>query len=160
MKGSMQIFHVDSHQFRESLQELLRELWFSQCSSREMPFREWNFAFPESLSEFRELLREYPGTLRELQEWPSHSESVFPAIWVVLRLLHKLKGPTRKPRHASTFSTHSDRQAVPEFHSGGCGCLGEGRLGVPGHIWESGLKNVWDNARRSQTSFFQTSAAF
>ena len=27
-----------------------------------------------------------------------------------------LEGPTRKPRHASAFSTHSDTQAVPEFH--------------------------------------------
>ena len=33
-----------------------------------LPFREWNFAF-------RELLREYPGTLRELREWPFHSET-------------------------------------------------------------------------------------
>ena len=48
-----------------------------------MPFREWNFAFRESLSEFRELLRECPGTLRELREWPSHSESIFPEIGVI-----------------------------------------------------------------------------
>ena len=75
----MKIFHVGSHQFRESLRELLRELWFSYCSSRGMPFREWNF-------EFRELLREYPGTLRELREWPVHSERVFPEIGVVPRL--------------------------------------------------------------------------
>ena len=27
-----------------------------------------------------------------------------------------LEGPTRKPRHASAFSTHSDTQAVPTFH--------------------------------------------
>ena len=46
-----------------------------------------NFAFRESVSEFRELLREYPGTLRELREWPVHSESVFPEIGVVPRLL-------------------------------------------------------------------------
>ena len=43
-------------------------------------FREWNF-------QFRELLREYPGTLRELREWPFHSESVFPEIGVVSTLL-------------------------------------------------------------------------
>ena len=79
--------HVGSHQLRESLRELLRELWFSYCSSHEMPFRERNFAFRESVSEFRELLRECPGTLRELREWPSHSESVFPEIGVVPRLL-------------------------------------------------------------------------
>ena len=52
-----------------------------------MPFREWNFAFRESASQFRELLREYPGTLRELREWPFHSESGFLAIGVVPRLL-------------------------------------------------------------------------
>ena len=27
-----------------------------------------------------------------------------------------LEGPTRKPRHASVFSTRSDTQAVPAFH--------------------------------------------
>ena len=27
-----------------------------------------------------------------------------------------LAGPTRKPRHASVFSTHSDTQPVPAFH--------------------------------------------
>ena len=47
------------------------------CSSREMQFREWNFALRESLSEIRELLREYPGALREIREWPFHPESVF-----------------------------------------------------------------------------------
>ena len=36
MQGQMEIFHVGSHQLRESLRELLRELWFSYCSSREM----------------------------------------------------------------------------------------------------------------------------
>ena len=29
---------------------------------------------------------------------------------------YTLEGPTRKPRHASVFSTHSDTQAVPAFH--------------------------------------------
>ena len=81
--GQMKIFHVGSHQFRESLRELLREFWFSYCSSRGMPFREWNFVFREWNFEFRELLREYPGTLRELREWPFHSKSVFPEIGVV-----------------------------------------------------------------------------
>ena len=47
-----------------------------------MPFREWNF-------DFRELFWEYPGTLRELREWPFHSKSVFPEIGVVPRLLIK-----------------------------------------------------------------------
>ena len=90
----MKIFHVGALQFRESLRELLRELWSSYCPSREMPFRESNFAFRESVSEFRELLREYPGTLRQLREWPFHSESVSPEIGVVPRLL----------KYAFTFS--------------------------------------------------------
>ena len=50
---------------------------FLYCSSREMLFREWKFSFRESVSEFRELLRECPGILRELREWPFHFESVF-----------------------------------------------------------------------------------
>ena len=83
----MKIFHMGSHTFRESLRELLRELWVSYCSSRGMSFREWNFVFREWNFEFRELLREYPGTLRELREWPFQSESVFPEIGVVPRLL-------------------------------------------------------------------------
>ena len=73
----MQHFHVGSHQFGESLRELLSELWPSYCSSRDMLFREWNFTFRKSLSELRELLREYHKTLRELREWPCHSKRVF-----------------------------------------------------------------------------------
>ena len=69
MHGQMKIFHVGSHQFQESLRELLRELWLSHCTSRETPFWEWDFAFRELFSELRELLREYPGTLPELREW-------------------------------------------------------------------------------------------
>ena len=59
-------------------------------------------------------------------------------------------------------------------HSGGRGCLGEGHLGLPGQVWELRFlpsfpsfprenctsKNVGKNAWKSQTSFFQTSAAF
>ena len=44
--------------------------------------------FREILSELRELLREHPGTLPELREWPFHSESVFHEIGVVPRLLN------------------------------------------------------------------------
>ena len=73
MQGQMKIFRVGSRQFRESLWELLRELWVSYWSSRERPFREWNFVFREWNFQFRELLREYPGSLRELREWPFHS---------------------------------------------------------------------------------------
>ena len=79
MKGQMKIFHVGSRQFRESLRELLRELWFSYCSSREMPFREWNLIFREWNFEFRELLREYPGTLRELREPREFTRTLLPA---------------------------------------------------------------------------------
>ena len=42
-----EIFDLGSHQFRESLQELLREFCFSHCTSCETPFREWDFAFRE-----------------------------------------------------------------------------------------------------------------
>ena len=65
-------------------------LWctkLSHCSSRETPFREWDFSFRELFFELRELLREYPGTLPELREWPFRSESFFPKIGVVPRLL-------------------------------------------------------------------------
>ena len=58
--------------------------------------------------------------------------------------------------------------------SEGRGCLEEGRLGVPGQVWEfrflpsfpsfprenRSSKNVWENTWKSQTSFLQTSAAF
>ena len=87
MHGQKKIFHAGSHEFRESLRELLREFRFSHCTSRETPFREWDFAFRELFSELRELFREYPGTLPELREWSFHSESVFPEIGVVPRPL-------------------------------------------------------------------------
>ena len=48
-------------------------------------FREWDRIPRIIFSELRELLREYPGTLPELREWPFHSESVFPEIGVVSR---------------------------------------------------------------------------
>ena len=38
VEGQMKILHVGAHQFRESLRDLLRELWFSCFSSRGMPF--------------------------------------------------------------------------------------------------------------------------
>ena len=45
---------------------------------------------PRMEFEFRELLREYPGTLRELREWPFHSESFFLEIGVAPRLLNQV----------------------------------------------------------------------
>ena len=87
MQGQMKIFRVGLSQFSESLRELIRELWLSDCSSRETPFREWDLSFRELISQLRELLRERPGILPELREWPFHSESVFPEIGVVPRLL-------------------------------------------------------------------------
>ena len=58
-----------------------------------------------------------------------------------------------------------------QLSAGGRGCLGEGRLGVPGKVWEfrflppfpsvprenRSSRNVWENAWKCQTSFFQTS---
>ena len=47
------------------------------------------------------------GTARNfLHSFPLSNTPVF----------QSLEGPTRKPRHASVFSTHSDTQAVPAFH--------------------------------------------
>ena len=54
MHVQMKVFHVGSHPFRESFRELLREFWFSHCTSRETPFREWDFAFRELFSELRD----------------------------------------------------------------------------------------------------------
>ena len=89
MEGQMKIYHVGSHQFRESLRELLRELWFSYCSSRGMPFREWNF-------EFRELLRGYPGIRpRNLRTTPTKSMiNIAIAKLVVVRILSFSQVPT------------------------------------------------------------------
>ena len=87
MEAQMKIFHVGSHQFPESLQELLWEFWFSHCSTRETPFWEWYFSFRQIFFQLRELLREYPETLPELREWPFRSKSIFPEIGVVPRLI-------------------------------------------------------------------------
>ena len=137
----MKIFHVGSHQFRESLRELLRELWLSHCSSRETPFREWDFSFRDLFFELRELLREYPGTLPELREWPFRSESVFPEIGVVPRLLTSDKKKTEKRLktllfkfHFRAFLSHLGFIAF-ESLSGRFSCFGIlGSVdGVPGH---------------------------
>ena len=98
-----EIFHLGSHQFRESLRELLRELWFSYCSSRGMLFREWNFVCREWNFEFRELLRGCPGTLRELRQWHFPSESFFPEIRVVTRLLSCCQGPRKASKITKDF---------------------------------------------------------
>ena len=117
MQGQMKIFRVGSRQFRASLRELLRELWLSYWSSRERPLREWNFIFREWNFQFRELLREYPGTLRELREWPFHSESVFPEIGMVPRLLisrfSRISGKPDPPNLASKS------KGTPEKSKGG-----------------------------------------
>ena len=81
------------------------------------------------------------------------------------------KTPTRKPRHANVFGTHSNTQAVSALVAD---VWGEGRLGVPGQVWEfrfllsfpifprenRSSRNVWENAWKAQTSFFQTPTAF
>ena len=96
------------------------ELRASCCSSCEMPFREWNFSFRESPSEFRELLRKYPGTLPELREWPFHSESVFPEIGVVPRLLKENHEFGKKTGLAKDSS---ERIIFVRFSPGGCNCF-------------------------------------
>ena len=92
MQGQMKIFRVGSRQFRESLRELLRELWVSYWSSRERPFREWNFVFREWNFQFRRaaprIPRNSPGaprmalSLRERFSWnwggPQASERWLP----------------------------------------------------------------------------------
>ena len=50
-----------------------------------------------------------------LQNSPKQKE--LHVIVLMTRAHHNLEGPTRKPRHASVFSTHSDTQAVPAFHA-------------------------------------------
>ena len=79
------------------------------------------------------------------------------------------------PRIFGRFVKPIGRFVKPTFSqfSGGRGCLEEGRLGVPGQVWEFGflpsfasfprenrsLRDfLWENAWKSQTSFFQTSA--
>ena len=54
-----------------------------------MPFREWNFAFRDQFLNSESCSENTPGarTLQELRGWPFHSESVFPEIGVVLKLL-------------------------------------------------------------------------
>ena len=88
MEGQMKIFHVGFHQFGESLRELLRELWFSHCSSPEMPFRERNFVFREL--EFR-IPRVAPRMPRNAPRAPrmafSLRERFFLKLGVVPRLL-------------------------------------------------------------------------
>ena len=79
----MKIFHAGSHQFRELLRELCRIAQVVRCHSG----NGISYSENHAVSEFRELLREYPGTLLELRECPFHSESVFPEIGVVFRLL-------------------------------------------------------------------------
>ena len=57
--GQMKIFHVGSHQFRESLRELLRELWLlvllqvvgCHSENENFVFREWNLLNSDSCSE-------------------------------------------------------------------------------------------------------------
>ena len=48
MLAQRKIFHVGSHQFPESLRELLRELWFSYCSSRGISYSENGISYSEN----------------------------------------------------------------------------------------------------------------
>ena len=85
--------------------------------------------------------------------------------WFGVRMERTGKAPGRRNTQVSV---------IERKRSGGRGCLEEGRLGVPGQVWEfrfspsfpsfprenCSSRNVWENASKSQTSFFQTSAVF
>ena len=72
-----------------------------------MPFREWNFAFRESVSKFRELLRECPEILPELQEWPFRSENVFPEIGVGASQIWSVEPSSKgKGKHTASTTTY------------------------------------------------------
>ena len=59
---------------------------------------------------------EAPIVLRDLSRI-TFPHPYFPAANIlILGHFSVLIGPTRKPRHASVFSTHSDMQVVPAFH--------------------------------------------
>ena len=84
IQGQMKIFHVGSHQFRESLRELLREIWFhiAQCYSENGISHSENHFF---------IQRAAPRIPRNSARAPRmafHSESVFfSEVGVVPRLL-------------------------------------------------------------------------
>ena len=106
MQGQMKIFRVGSRQFRESLRELLRELWVSYWSSRGRPFREWNFVFREWNFQFRDP-RAAPRIPRNSPRAPrmalSLRERFFPEIGVVPRLLIGFRG-RKKPININNFA--------------------------------------------------------
>ena len=145
----MKIFHVGPHKFRESLRELLRELWLSHCAIRETPFREWDFAFRELFSELRELPRECPGTLRELREWPFHSESASAEIGVVPRLLNNTyrEGWALKPVRVSLESLFVVKKLLVFMYLKGAWALGA--VLFP---FERAYRSPYRFAHRSRTS--------
>ena len=77
-------------------------------------------------------------------------------------------------RFGETLEIHPFKFCLFFVESEGRGSLGEGRLGVPSQVWEFRIflsfplfpsenrssRNVWENTWKSQTSVFQTSAAF
>ena len=76
-----------------------------------------------------------------------------------------------EPRGDKNKKKNHNPEGPARHLSGGRGCLEEGRLGVPGQVWEfrflpsfpsfprdnRSSRNVWENAWKSQTPFFQTS---
>ena len=88
------------------------------CSSHGMPFREWNFAFRESVSELRELLREYPATLQQLREWPFHSESVLSEIGVVPMLPKFKRGFKQGPSCLQNWTLPKELRSAQAYDFG------------------------------------------
>ena len=91
MLGQMKISHVGSHQFRESLRELLRELFlfvllksWDAISRMENRIPRMEFRIPRAAPRI-------PRNFGELEEWPFHSESVFPEIGWKLKGVQTMK---------------------------------------------------------------------
>ena len=70
----MKSFHVGSHQFRESLRELLRELWFSHCTIRTSE----STPYPDTCEKYRDtppisiaiLLQKYASSWQKVAHTP------------------------------------------------------------------------------------------
>ena len=90
----------------EGLTEILDSQMFSRISGRKTLSLD-SISVPEFLSPRHVLGTPSRASLLEIGE---KQQPNFPSIHP------PLEGPTRKRRHASVFSTHSDTQAVPAFH--------------------------------------------
>ena len=97
----MKIFHAGSHQFWESLRELLRELWVSYCSSRGIP----GYHSENGISNSESSSENIPELSESSENGLFHSESVFPEIGVVPRLLMKFFIQKNPRAHKSKSGT-------------------------------------------------------